>query len=81
MAVIQVGKARLAPPGGFLDQGLEELVHFTRLAVVGMQGDIDVVLRRDAVSMFRQADRAQHCVLQVARGVFTASGGHLDAKW
>ena len=64
--------------GGF-EQRLEEAVDFGRVAVVGVEGDEDVVFLREEVAGFGEHDGTEGGILDGgAGGELAAAGGDLD---
>jgi len=64
---------------GGLEEGLEEAVNLGRVAVVGVEGDENVVFLSEQVASLGENDRAESGVFhRGARGEFTATGGNLD---
>ena len=74
---------RLLPTGDALDGDLQQRAHvpvqLVLRAVVGVQGDVDRVLRRDGHRELRERGRPGHHVLDAgARQIVRATGRYLD---
>ena len=74
----EIGSAFGAATCGFFDEGDEEGVHFFRHAVVGVEGNVDVVVLGHGVCKVCERDGADDHVVEGAGRELSCAGGDLD---